>query len=642
MKPLFLLLFVLLFGQSDGQLRLPSFFADHMVIQRDQPNHIWGWASPGKEVQLEFSGKTYPAMANGRGQWSVYLDPLKAGVNGTMVIRSGMETLTMSDIIAGEVWVCSGQSNMEWRMDMLPATYPEELKTAKNDLIRYTTVNKWLATSPVEDLEIERKWTAINPSTVGGCSAVAYWFGKKIHQDLKVPVGLIVTAWGGTPAEAWTSFEGLHDFPHYLKVYREKISGMDLNQLSQKKKDLFQEFLNQVKMAGDLSRQAMQADFDDSKWGEMPLPRPWEELGYPALDGVVAYRIAFQVSEADAGKPAVLNTPGIDDIDSSYINGQFIGTTDVWNQPRTYSIPAGVLKAGTNIYAVRVQDNQGGGGFAAAPEKFNIRIGEKLIPMAGKAKFSVIAELKDLTAGHGAIEHQPSVLFNAMVAPLMPLSFKGVIWYQGESNADTKEESIEYGHLFPSMIRDWRNRAGRDFPFLFVQLASFGPVVKDPGESNWAYLRESQVKALQLPNTGMAIATDVGNPSDIHPVRKQEVGERLAAEAMRTAYGKARLVSTGPVFQKAVATGDKLVVSFTQTGSGLVARGGALKQFAIAGADRKFYWANAVIQGNKIVLTSKKVPNPVAVRYAWADSPVDANLYNKEGFPASAFRSDNW
>ncbi len=531
---------------------------------------------------------------------------------------------------------------MEWRMDMLPKTYPDELKTAKNDLIRFTTVNKWLATSPVDDLEIEYKWAAINPSTVGQCSAVAYWFGKKIHQDLKVPVGLIVTAWGGTPAEAWTSFDGLYAFPNYLGIYREKISGMDLNELSNKKKALFQEFLEKIKSSGEITRLAMQPDFDDSKWETMELPRPWEELGYPALDGVVAYRISFMVSEEDAGKAAVLNTPGIDDIDSSYVNGVFVGSKNVWNQPRTYAIPAGVLKAGKNILAVKVLDNQGGGGFAAVPDKFHVRIGEKIIPLAGKAKFSIIAELKDLTAGHGAIEHQPSVLYNAMIAPIMPLTFKGAIWYQGESNADSRDESIEYARLFPAMIRDWRNKAGRDFPFLYVQLASFGPVQNEPGESNWALLREAQLKTLQLPNTGMAIATDIGNPADIHPVRKKEVGERLAAEAMRTTYGLPKSVSTGPLFQKAVTEGNKMIVSFTQTGTGLMAKGGALKQFAVAGADKKFYWADAVIQGNKVVLSCKQVPKPVAVRYAWADSPVDANLYNKEGFPASPFRSDNW
>ncbi len=643
MRSLFVLFFsLLLISNVNGQLRLPALFSDHMVLQRDQSNHVWGWSAPDTEVQVEFMGKTYSVYANARGQWSVYLEPVKGGVSGNLVVRSGKETLSFSDVIGGEVWVCSGQSNMEWRMDMLPSTYPEELKTAKNDQLRFITVNKSLATSANEDLDIQYPWASINPATVGHCSAVAYWFGKKLQKELNVPVGLIVTAWGGTPAEAWTSYEGLYGFPHYQQVYRDKIRPMDLANLSQKKKELYQQFLDQVKASGDYSRKVVQPGFDDAQWKEMVLPRPWEEMGYPALDGIVTYRIRFNVSKADAGKPAVLNTPGIDDIDSTYLNGTFLGTTSVWDKPRTYAIPAGVLKAGTNILAVRVQDDQGGGGFAAVPEKFHVKVGNKIISLAGKAKFEIIAELKDLTAGHGAIEHQPSVLYNAMIAPIIPLRFKGAIWYQGESNANTKEQSLEYRQLFPAMIRDWRNKAGHDFSFLFVQLASFGALQKEPVESNWALLREAQLFTLLLPNTGMAVTTDVGNPMDIHPVRKQEVGERLAAEAMHTTYGKKEIISQGPMFKFATMEGEKMVLTFDQVGSGLVARGGALKQFAVAGEDKKFYWAEATIQDNRVVLTCKQVPKPVAVRYAWSDSPVDANLYNKEGFPASPFRTDSW
>ena len=329
-------------------------------------------------------------------------------------------------------------------------------------------------------------------------------------------------------------------------------------------------------------------------------------------------------------------------MDSTYVNGTYIGTTDSWDKPRRYTIPPGVLKAGLNLVAVRVQDNQGGGGFAAVPDQLYVSIGEKRISLAGKAKYAVIAELKDLTAGHGAIEHQPAVLYNAMIAPLMKLRFRGVIWYQGESNADDAAEALEYRKLFPAMIRDWRKQARYDFPFLFVQLASFGAVKALPGESNWALLREAQLKALQLPRTGMAMALDLGNPLDIHPVKKREVGERLAGEAMRVAYGQKSRISRGPQFNGMMIRGHEIRLRFRYAGKGLVARGGPLKQFAVAGTDRKFHWATAVIRNNQVVLTCKEVPHPVAVRYAWADSPVDANLYNAEGFPASPFRTDRW
>lgn len=627
---------------SAAQLQLPAFFTDHMVLQQNQPCRIWGKAASDQPVQVQFLGKTYYSYADKAGNWSMFLDPATGGKKGVITISSGMQSIQLNDVVTGEVWICSGQSNMEWRMDMLPDTYPEELKTAQNDQIRFMTVNKWLATTPVADVEVLNKWEAIKPSTVGNCSAAAYWFAKKLQKELGVPVGLIVSSWGGTPAQSWTSFEGLSAFPYYVKTYREKIRPMNLDNLSQQKKDLYQQFLTTVQQQGAFAQKAMQPDFDDSKWETMALPRPWEELGYPALDGVVAYRIYFNVSAEDAGKAAVLNTPGIDDMDSTWINGRFIGTTDQWDKPRTYTIPAGVLKAGTNLLAVRVQDNQGGGGFAAVPDKFNVRIGDKLIALSGNAKFTIIAELKDLTAGHGAIEHQPAVLFNAMIAPLLPLQFKGVIWYQGESNADTKASSLEYRELFPAMIRDWRYRAGRDFPFVFVQLASFGPLKNEPAESNWALLREAQLQTLQLPNTGMAVATDIGNPQNIHPVQKKEVGDRLADEAIRVTYGKINQASSGPLYSFAVRKGNQLVVQFSKTGKGLMAKGGALKQFAIAGADKKFYWATAAIKGSQVILTCKQVPVPVAVRYAWADSPVEANLYNIDGYPASPFRSDNW
>lgn len=643
MRSLFTFLFLLLSAFAGAQLRLPAFFNDQMVLQRDKPNKIWGWDKPGNLVTVKLGGKTYQSVADAAGQWSVFAEPLKAGVVGTMNVNSPSGSLEIKDILAGEVWICSGQSNMEWRMDMLPETYPDELRAASNNQIRFTTINKWLATTPVSDAEILNKWAPVTPATVGNCSAVAYWFAKKLQKDLQVPVGLIVTAWGGTPAQAWTSFEGLYGFPQYAKSYLDNVRPLDLNNLSEKKKEFYQQYQLQVVQRSAYSAMALQTDFDDSGWKEMNLPGPWETQGYPALDGVVTYRLWFTVAQADAGKAAIINTPGIDDIDSTYINGQFIGTTDQWDKPRSYTIPAGILKAGKNLLAVRVTDNQGGGGFAAVPDKFHIRVGDKIIPLSGKAKFDIIAELPDLTAGHGAIEHQPSVLFNAMIAPLLPLSVRGAIWYQGESNADTKEGALEYRTLFPAMIQDWRNRWGQgDFPFLFVQLASFGPLQKEPSETNWPLLREAQTRTLQLPNTGMAVTTDIGDPADIHPKRKKEVGDRLAAEALRITYGKNSLISHGPEFAYAVARDNQLIVHFNHTGKGLMAKGGPLKHFAIAGKDKKFYWADAVIRGNQVILTSKQVPRPVAVRYAWADSPVEANLYNKEGYPAGPFRSDEW
>lgn len=642
MKSSILLAALLITLTSGAQLRLSSVFSDHMVMQRDRSNAIWGWTDPGKEVKVECKGKTYPTYADAQGRWTVYLEPIQAGETIQLNVVSGEKSLQVKDIIGGEVWLCSGQSNMEWRMDMLHGTYDQEMQTARHPQIRFMTVNKSLATTPVEDADIQTPWAAIEPGTTGQCSAVAYWFAKKLHQELKVPIGLVVTSWGGTPAEAWTSYEGLYSFPHYLDIYQNKIRPLDLNGLSQKKKELFQQFTEQIQASAETVRAAMQPGYADDQWKETTVPGPWEEKGHPNLDGVVAYRLSFTVREADAGKSAVLNMPAIDDIDSTFINGVFLGTTAIWDKPRTYSIPAGVLKAGTNVLAVRVQDNQGGGGFASVPALFYVKLGDQQIPLSGKARYKIFAELKDITSGYGAIEYQPSVLYNAMIAPLMPLQFNGVIWYQGESNANTPQQSVEYRNLFPALIRSWRNKAGRDFPFLFVQLSSFGPVKQQPGESNWGLLRESQTQTLALPNTGMAVSIDVGDPGDIHPVRKKEVGERLAGEALRIAYQQRNRVSRGPMAGPIQFQGNKVIISFTSTGKGLVAKGGPLRSFAVAGADQKFYWAQGTIQGNQVILTCPQVSKPVAVRYAWADSPIDANLFNKEGWPAVPFRSDTW
>ena len=643
MKKIIGLLFLFNIGFINAQLRLPALFADDMVLQQKKVNRVWGWADPGQLVQVDFLEKNYPAYADANGNWSVFLDAASAGKTGTMAVWAGETTFEFKNVAIGEVWICSGQSNMEWRMDMLKETYPQELKTARNENIRFMVVEKTLATSPQKDLPVSTKWTAVTPETVGACSAVAYWYAKQLQKELNVPIGLIVTAWGGTPAQSWTSFEGLHDFSRYTQNFIDKIHPLKLEDMSRKLEEGRETFRRTMEAKADYMKQLVQPGFDDSQWKEMYLPKPWEAQGFPALDGIVAYRLSFNVDAADAGKEATLDMPAIDDIDSTYINGTFIGTMSQWDALRKYKIPAGVLKEGKNLLVIKVRDDQGGGGLSDGAVKFAVTTGSRTIELKGNARYDIIAVLPDLTGGFGALQQQPAVLYNAMIAPLLPLSIQGAIWYQGESNADNKADAIEYNRLFPAMIRDWRQRWGQgEFPFLFVQLASFGAIQSQPADANWGYLREAQSATLSLPNTGMAVTTDIGNPFNIHPVQKQEVGERLAAEAMRVVYGKPNLLSTGPQFSSFKIKGNQIILDFKNTGKGLLTTVGPLKQFAIAGADKKFYWAEAVIVGRQIIVACKQVPKPVAVRYAWANSPVDANLYNKEGFPASPFRTDRW
>jgi len=636
-----LLILSLAFTQIlSAQLRLPSFISDNMVLQQKKVNRIWGWSKAQQLIKVDFNGKKYPAYANNNGEWEVFLQPANAGNAGSLIVSADSEHIVLKNILMGEVWVCSGQSNMEWTMGMSPVTYKDELKTAGNDNIRFVVINNTFANIPQQDVTLEKRWSPVNPSTITGCSAVAYWYAKKLYQTLHVPIGLIVTSWGGTFAQSWISFEGLHDFENYTSTYVEKIKPLDLGTIDKQRQLLKVKYQKSILEKSAFVKEVVKPDFDDTNWKEMYLPKQWEDQGYPALDGIVVYRIAFNISEADAGKEAVLNLPPVDDMDSTYINGAFIGSIYQWDAFRTYKIPMGILRKGKNILVIKVQFDGGSGGLSEMENRYNITIGNKIIPLAGNAKFYIVSVLEDTTGGNGDIEHQPTVLFDGMIAPLLPISICGVIWYQGESNADMP---YEYRSLFPSMINDWRNRWGQgDFPFLFVQLSSFGPLTTKPVESNWALLREAQAQTLSLPNTAMAVTIDIRDPVNIHPPKKKEVGDRLAAGAMKLVYGKTKQVSSGPQLKNFRIKGNQIILQFSNAENGLMIKGNELKYFAIAGADKKFVCAVAVIKGNQIIVSNKLISKPAAVRYAWADSPVDANLYNREGYPAVTFRTDDW
>ncbi|MCC9136677.1 sialate O-acetylesterase [Pontibacter silvestris] len=373
-----------------------------------------------------------------------------------------------------------------------------------------------------------------------------------------------------------------------------------------------------------------------SDWAKMEIPGYWADTELGAVNGVVWFRKKVEVPTSMAGQPAKLNMGRIVDADSVFVNGQFIGSTGYQYPPRWYNIPEGVLRAGDNTIAIRVINERGRGGFIL-DKPYKLEIGNLVIDLKGQWQYRLGASMEPL-GGQTFVRWKPEGLYNAMIAPLTNYRIKGVIWYQGESNTD---RASEYQKLFPALIQNWRNKWEQgSFPFLFVQLANFMEPNEQPSESNWAQLREAQQKALALPNTGMAVAIDLGEWNDIHPLNKKEVGKRLALAAQKVAYGES-IVYAGPQYQSMKRNGNKIILSFRNTGSGLEAKGGdILKHFAIAGPDKKFVWANARIENNKVIVWSDKVPNPVAVRYAWADNPEGANLYNKEGLPAAPFKTD--
>jgi sialate O-acetylesterase len=617
---------------------LSPVFTDNMVLQRDQKDAIWGWSKPGEKVTVSIAGQSAETSAGADGKWTVMLPPQKAGGPHTLTVK-GPETVTLNNILFGDVWICSGQSNMEWvvansnnaQAEIAAADFPE---------IRSITLPHVAAAQPQNTFSSDG-WQVCSPKTAGGFTAVGYFFGRKLHQDLKVPIGLIHTSWGGTIAEAWISkeaLEPLHDFNQAMADLERQSKPTAGNP------DSHAEWFatNDPGSAGGWADEK----FADGAWATINQPCQWSGSNIADLmnfDGVVWFRRSLDLPADAAGKEAVLDLGAIDDEDTVWVNGKQIGATEGFQKLRSYTVPAGLLKQGENSIAVRVLDLNGDGGFTGPAGQMKLVI-PTLTPLLldGAWRYKVGADLTKTTAYPkrlGSNPNIPTVLYNAMIAPLVPYGIKGAIWYQGESNAG---RAIQYRKVLPALIGDWRARFTQsDFPFYIVQLANFTPRLPQPGESEWAELREAQaLTAKNVPNSGLAVAIDIGEAGDIHPRNKQDVGTRLALEALAKTYKK-DIVSSGPDYREAKTEGNAIRLSFDHVGGGLEARGGALKGFAIAGADKKFVWADAKIDGATLVVSSPEVSAPVAVRYAWAHNP-EATLFNKEGLPAIPFRTDDW
>lgn len=624
-----------------GQVRLPKLISDGMVLQRDAEVKIWGWAAGNEKVTVSFNGQQFRTQANGAGEWAIKLSGLQAGGPYTMQLEAS-NTILIKDVLVGDVWVCSGQSNMELPMRRVLPLYGEEIRDANNPYIRYFSVpQRYDFNQEREDLEAGQ-WQSTTPESVLGFSAVAYFFAKDLYDRYQIPIGLINASLGGSPAEAWISEDALKQFPeHYQEAQRFKDSSLikQIEQADNARRQAWYAQLNQKDKGYENPRQPWHDPaLNTSTWPTMQVPGYWAATSLGPVNGVVWFRKEVDVPADMAGQPAKLNLSRIVDADSVFVNGQFVGTTGYQYPPRWYTVPEGVLKAGKNTIAIRVINESGSGGFVL-DKPYTLTAGNQMIDLKGAWQYKPGAVMEPL-ASQTFIRWKPVGLYNAMISPLLNYRIKGVIWYQGESNADSPEE---YRTLFPALIRNWREKWGQgDFPFLFVQLANYMEAREQPTESDWAMLREAQSQALTLPQTGMAVTTDVGEWNDIHPLNKKAVGQRLALAARKVAYGE-KVVSSGPLYESMEVKGRKIILTFSNTGSGLVAKdGGELRHFAIAGPDKHFVWAKTRIRGNKVEVWSEEVPNPVAVRYAWADNPQEANLYNKEGLPASPFRTDNW
>jgi sialate O-acetylesterase len=633
-------LLLLFAGSLTAQVKLTPLFSNNMVLQQGIEIPVWGWASPREKVTVMLNKATVSVKTGKDGKWQVKLPVMNYGGPFTLTVK-GKNQITFENVMIGEVWVCSGQSNMEFQL-MNAKNAEAEIAASNHSNIRLFTVKRRISQTPQDNLE-EGSWELCSPTSTPRFSAVAYFFGRSVAEKLKVPVGLINVSWGGTVAETWTSDEMISQNPDFEKQMAH-LKKIDLNDYAKSIEKEVKERIGEFSTV-DLGMQVDQPvwaapDLDDSQWKMMPLPGYIEQNGLEGVDGIIWFRKEIDIKPGEESKQATLYLAKINDSDHTYLNGTLIGSTDqMADKSRVYSVPAGILKPGKNILTVQVEDVGGVCGIYGDTASLKLQIEKSVIPLSGNWKYKIGIVKFNFALSPNSY---PTLLYNGMINPLVPYGIRGAIWYQGEGNASRAKQ---YQRVFPDMINDWRNHWKQgDFPFLFVQLANFMKADSVPVESDWAELREAQSKTLALPNTGMAVTIDVGDALDIHPKDKQTVGNRLALAGFKVVY-KLDLIYTGPVYKSMYTKGNVVTLTFDQVGTGLKAKDkyGYLKGFTVSGEDHKFYWAKAVITGtNTVEVSCPEVQHPVAVRYGWANNPDDANLYNSADLPASPFRTDLW
>ena len=632
-----------LFFTANAQLTTAKLFADHMVLQRNKPIPVWGWAGKKAKITVSLNGQSVSTKANEQGDWKVLMPAMKEGGPYTMRVSSGKQSLVYNDVMLGEVWICSGQSNMEFQLKNAYG-YAVEQKIAAQIPVRQFAVPKAVNIAPQKEIS-GGQWAKADTGTVGDFTAVGYFFAKKLAQTLHVTVGLIYSNWGGTQVEDWISRDAMLASPELGEVA--KTMPVNTDQLNQRADNSLKKYAFRDKPAVKYTADELAAEpasFFES-WQKGNAPGPWEWQGkLYSYRGQGFMQKTIKLDSAYSKRHSVISLGQTDADLSVYINGKLIKKG---NLPANYQLdlPAGTWKGGDNnllIDLVSPQKNPswyGTGINGTGAADINVKFADTTVNLAdGNWR-----DMPDISQPYH-FEFLPNntafALYNTMINPLIPYGIAGVIWYQGESNAD---RAFQYRTSFPLMINDWRNRWKEQFPFLFVQLSSFGGMQDSNAGSSWAELREAQNLTLQLPNTGMAVTTDIGDAVNIHPKDKADVGLRLAGKALSLVYQLPGFES--PLYSSADFSGAYATVSFTHAETGLMVKDkyGYLKGFEVAGADHKFYYAQAIItDDNKVKVWCSQVTNPVAVRYAWTDAPIDANLFNKQGIPVSAFRSDNW
>ncbi|MFT3752819.1 MAG: sialate O-acetylesterase [Paludibacter sp.] len=617
-----------------ADIRLPKLISDGIVLQHDSKVNVWGWADANEKVSIIIDTKTYETIADTNGNWNITLKPHKAGGPYSMSLNAS-NRIEIKNILFGDVWLCSGQSNMELPVSRVKPLYIDEINSAVNSFIRFFNVpQKYNFKSPETDY-LSGSWQEINPQTISSCSAVAYFFAANLYAKHNMPIGIINASLGGSPIQAWMSEEALKAFPDDLN---EAYKWRDNELIKQTEKcdnltsnNWYTEANN--KDAGHGKTRWSNPDIDDSDWQTLNIPGYWNDKFPDIKNGVVWLRKEFFVSKSDAGEKAFLNLGRIVDADSAFINGKCVGNVTYQYPPRWYKIPESILKEGKNVIVVRVVSNAGKGGFV--PDKpYELTIGSSKINLKGEWKMKQGCSMPVLP-GQTFIRWKPMGLYNAMIAPLKHFTKKGIVWYQGESNTYQPEQ---YAKLLPAMIHDWHLKFNQpELPFIYAQLPNFMEAKTEPSESNWAMFRHMQASVLTVKNTAMSVNIDAGDWNDIHPMNKKVIGERLAKLAQKLAYNE-KITASAPMVKNVILKNRKVIISFSRSGHCLKTSNGPTPQeFAIAGANNKFVWAKAKISGNKVIVSSENILQPVKVRYAWADNPDKANLIDSEGNFVSPF-----
>ncbi len=625
-----------------ADIKLPKIFGDHMVLQRDCKIKVFGTADPKKRITVAFNNNIYSAISDNQGKWMLEMKPENAGGPYTMQVY-GKDTITFTDVLVGEVWICSGQSNMHFDLqrDKNAATELPVSDNANIRLIKLETTNSLVKKQDVPS----QGWNVCNAESAKAFSAVGYYYGKNLQENLNVPIGLIESAWGGSCIEAWmcadtlkkyTAFKTVVDLMEKKTAQGNIPSDSVLDKIYKEKVALWEAKVNEV-LTRDEKSDAKILQSSTAKWKKMRLPRQWESTEIGTFDGIVWFVKKVSINKKWMGKKITLKLGSVDDMDVTYVNGKKVGSMLQYNENRVYEIPASEVKPEMQI-AVKVIDVGGGGGFNGPASSLYLVCGKDSVSLSGEWAYSISSGLEKFPLRPaGAVAQQiPFTIYNAMIHPLVPYNIKGAIWYQGESNAD---RAFQYRSLMKSMINNWRTAWGSDLAFIIIQLPNYKDQQVVPGESDWAEMRESMFMATQMPAVGISCNIELGEANNIHPTDKAPVGYRAALVALNQTY-KMNIEYSGPRLKAASFEGNKAVVTYDHIAKGLKYNG-KLKGFAIAAEDQKFYWANATLKDSTVILSCPQVKKPVAVRYNWSDNP-EGNLYNSEALPAFPFRTDQW